>query len=178
MEAPYVNLDFDLLRDVQDGDLIATRSNHGGLPALTRKITKSPFTHTAVVIRLDDRAWVAEMGAGGNHLVPLNRYAHSQLDVLGFPGDRGLVRANTLESLQGRIKYDWMDLLRIAAFNLLHLRLPRTDKGGMVCSAYSAMLWLGAGVRLVLPSLPSPGEVVAAARDAGAALLYRRSDAG
>lgn len=161
---------------VQDGDLIATRSKHGGLPALTRRITRSPYTHTATVLMLDGAPWVAEMGAGGNHLVPLNRYASSQLDLIGFPGDRALVRACTLESLNGRIKYDFLDLIRIAAWNLLHFKLPRTDKGGMVCSAYSAWLWLGAGVRLELPSLPTPADVVREALEIGAPLKFRRDD--
>lgn len=159
---------------VDDGDLIAARSKRGCLPpSLTRRVTHSPYTHTATVLRLDGMPWVAEMNVGGNHLVPFHRYAGAAIDVIGFPGDRALVRACTLESLNGPIRYDLVDLVRIALWNLLHFKLPRTDKGGMICSAYSAQLWLGAGVRLDLPALPTPADVVREALEIGAPLLYR-----
>lgn len=172
-----MNLTFnELVLKLNDGDLIAVRSNRGGLPKLTRFFTGSPYSHTAVVIYLDDMPWAAEMGAGGNSLVPLSRHASMPFDVFAFPGHRGLIRRNTLESLKGHIDYGAFDLLRIAAYNLLHFKLPRTDRGGMVCSAYSAWLWKGAGMRFPgMPSIPSPADLVKAV---GGKPSYRMIDAG
>lgn len=171
-----MNDSFDLLRDVRDGDLIAVRSKSGGLPALTRFVTRSPYTHTAVVIRLDGEAWLAEMSAGGNNLIPLRRRAAQPLDVFGFPGDRAVARRCMLESLVRKIPYDVMDLVRIAAFNLLQFELPRTDRGGMVCSAYSSVLWRLAGVALKTPAIASPADLVAGVIDYGATALYQAVD--
>lgn len=168
-----MNEPFDLLRDVDDGDLVAVRSRNGGLPALTRFFTRSPYTHTAVVIRLDGEAWLAEMSAGGNNLIPLARRAAQALDVFGFPGDRHLVRRCVLESLGRKISYDFMDLIRIAAWNLVQFELPRSDRGGMVCSAYSAALWQLAGVALKTPVIASPADLVAAVIDHGATVLHQ-----
>lgn len=150
------------MTNIQDGDLVAVKSTSGGLAALIRLITGKPYTHTAIALRIDGALWLAEMDAGGNHLVPIEHIAHHAFDVFDFPGDRAIVRRCALDSLKGRIRYDLLDLLRIAFDNLFHLRLPRTDRGGMVCSSYSGWLWRGAGVRIVGPLIISPGALVEA----------------
>lgn len=152
----------DIRDKICDGDLIAVRSKHGGLPALTRYFTNSPHTHTAVAIWLDGGLWVAEMNAGGNVLVPLSRYQDTDFDVFDCPVDRRNVRTLTLELLRERIDYDFPDLLLIAAHNVLRFKLP-TDTGGLVCSAYSAKIYRAAGWEPVgMSAIPSPADVVAA----------------
>lgn len=154
----------DIRDQIRDGDLIAVRSNHRGLPALTRFFTRSPYTHTAVAIWLDGGLWAAEMNAGGNALVPLSRWANTDFDVFAHPPFEYAydVRYAILESLRGKIDYDLADLLRIAAHNVLHCKLP-TDTGGLVCSAYSAKIYSLCGWNpLLLPSIPAPSDLVAA----------------
>lgn len=152
----------DIREQIRDGDLIAIRSKHGGLPALTRYFTRSPYTHTAVAIWLDGGLWVAEMNAGGNVLVPLSRYQDSDFDVFLCPDSPEAVRILTLEFLRDQIDYDFIDLLRIAAYNVLRLKLP-TDTGGLVCSAGSARIYVLAGWKPVgMPSIPAPSDLVAA----------------
>lgn len=152
----------DIRDQIRDGDLIAVRSNHRGLPALTRYFTHSPYTHTAVAIWLGGGLWAAEMNAGGNVLVPLSRYQDSDFDVFSCPAAPEAVRILTLEFLRDRIDYDFIDLLRIAAHNVLRLKLP-TDTGGLVCSAGSARIYRSARWAPVgLPSIPAPSDLVAA----------------
>lgn len=146
---------------IEDGDLVAVKSSHGGLPAVTRWVTRSPYTHTAVALWLDGGLWAAEMNAGGNVLVPLSRYADTDFDVYGCPVDRAKARLWTLELLRGRIDYDLLDLVRVALHHLANFRLP-PDTGGMICSAYTANIYGFAGWRAVLPRIPTPADVVAA----------------
>lgn len=152
----------DIRGQISDGDLIAVRSNHRGLPALTRYFTHSPYTHTAVAIWLGNGLWAAEMNAGGNVLVPVSRWENTDFDVFACPVHRTDVCVAILETLRGKIDYDLADLLRIAAHNVLRCKLP-TDTGGLVCSAYSAKLYTMSGWQpLFLPSIPAPSDLVAA----------------
>jgi hypothetical protein len=102
------------------------------------------------------------MGAGGNVLVPLSRYADTEFDVYACPVDREITRLTTLELLRDKIDYDIADLLRIALHNALRFKLPN-DTGGLICSAYSARIYKFAGwLPCNMPSIPSPSDVVAA----------------
>jgi hypothetical protein len=155
----------DIRDQIRDGDLIAVRSKHSGLPALTRFFTRSPYTHTAVAIWLGGGLWAAEMNAGGNVLVPVSRWENTDFDVFTCPVDRTDVCVAILETLRGKIDYDLVDLLRIAAHNVLRCKLP-TDTGGLVCSAYSAKIYTLCGWRpLFLSSIPAPSDLVAAMPD-------------
>lgn len=145
-----------------DGDLIAVRSKGGGLPALTRFFTNSPYTHTAVAIWLADGLWLAEMGAGGNALVPASRYADVDFDVFHSPVGVVAVREAILESLRFKVDYDIADLVRIALHNLLRFKLPM-DTGGLICSSYNAKIYITAGwFTDDFPSIPSPVDLVRA----------------
>lgn len=149
---------------IADGDLVAVMSRHGALPLLTRLVTGSPYTHTAIALWLDGGLWAAEMGAGGNVLVPLSRYEARPFEVYEPPGlSRLAIRNAVTESLRGKIPYDVADLARIALWRLARLALPAEDRGGLVCSAYSARVWRAAGWRPArLSAIPAPDEVVAA----------------
>ncbi len=150
-----------LVAQLKDGDALLVRSTRSLLGKLTVLVTRSPYTHAAVVVVIDGVPWVAEMKSDGNHLVPLARYFDADCDVFAFPGAADLVRRNTLDSLNGSIAYDFMELLEIAAFNLAHFQLPRTNQGGMVCSSYAKWLWLSSGLQLSGPSVDSPGGFAA-----------------
>lgn len=146
---------------VQDGDLVAVRSARGGLSALTRWVTRSPYTHTAMAIWIADGLWVAEMGLGGNHLVPLSHYKDRRFDVFDCPVERETVRRWTLTVMREPIEYDLLDLLHIAVHHLLGTPLPNAR--GCVCSAFNAATYLWAGwTPAGLPAIPAPSDVVAA----------------
>lgn len=151
----------ELRRQVLDGDLVAVRSNHGGMPRLIRRITGSPYTHTAIAIWLDLGLWVAEMDGAKNVLVPLSQYAHLPFDVYRCPVPRAAVREAVLEQLSGKVGYDWLEILAIGARRLFGLKL-REHGHRKVCNSYSAAAWLSAGWAAELPELASPGDLVAA----------------
>jgi hypothetical protein len=154
----------DARSQIRTGDLIAMRKRHGFLPTLTRWITRSPYTHTAVAIWCADRLLVAEEKGSGAFLTPLSQYADIDFDVFLAPDT---VRVNIepviWETLGAPIGYDFADLFRIAANRLVGWPLPAVDDSQLVCSALSASLWLHAGWRPCnLPSIPAPADVVAA----------------
>lgn len=70
---------------IKTGDLVAFRKRAGIFPMLTRWITRSPYTHTAVAVWVIGgnlpRLLVAEANAAGSSLSPLSGYAHIDFDV-------------------------------------------------------------------------------------------------
>jgi hypothetical protein len=159
--------DIDLHASTGMAVLIKGRAH--GLNALTRLITRSEYTHAGLLIRLGGMLFLAEMGADGNHLVPLERYDDVPFDLYAPPvgaDPEGLELwpLHILESQREQIRYDVADLLRIALYNLLRLKLPRTDRGGLVCSAYVAKVFIAAGWQAPasMPSIPSPAALAAA----------------
>lgn len=147
---------------IQSGDLIAVRSHRGGISSIVKRVTKSPYTHTAVVVRLADRVLLAEMNGGGACLVPASKYADTDFDVFTCPCERGLAVQAAFDLLGLNIDYDFGDLFLIAAHELFDVALPEADDNRWICSALSASIYLRAGVsRLGLPSIPAPRDVVA-----------------
>lgn len=160
----------DVRELVATGDLIAVRSTHGGFPALTRWVTKSPYTHTAVALQIAGRLLIAEMNGGGACLVPLSRYMNCDFDVFACPVDRIEATTSMFDLLGNDIDYDFGDLARIAGHELLGVPLPPRDNGNLVCSALSATIYLHANWQpRGLPSIPAPRDVVVAI---GAAPIY------
>lgn len=152
---------------IQTGDLIAMRSTHGGLVALTRRVTRSPYTHTAVAVWGGfagiERLLIAETLGAGCSLAPLSHYAGTDFDVFDCPVDRAETERSLWELLGVRIGYDIVDLVRIAANRLLKVPLPPKDEDGLICSALSATIYLHAGwAPAGLPSIPAPDDVVRA----------------
>lgn len=146
---------------IATGDLLAIRSHHGGLPAITRRVTRSPYTHTAVALVLGGRLLVAEMNGGGAVLTPASRYGQTDFDVFACPVDRMEVTTAIFDLLGMDIDYDFGDLVRIGAHELFGFALPPVDDDNLVCSALSASIYLHAGMeRGELPSIPSPRAVV------------------
>lgn len=156
---------YDECRDlIFSGDLIAVRRRNGFLPALTRQITGSPYTHTATALWLDDGLYVAEMDGIKGVLVPLSQYAGVDYDIFECPVfDRDRVKACTLGLLRTKIHYDYLDLARIAAWKVMRLPLPRQDRNGLVCSAFSARIYREAGAWFPgLSAIPAPSDLVEA----------------
>lgn len=152
---------------IHTGDLIAFRKRQGVLPTLTRWITDSPYTHTAVAVWVEAggifRLLVAEANGAGSSLSPLSGYAHIDFDVYSSPVDRCRVDTATWRVLGRKVRYGFNDLLRIAANRLLGWPLPQADDGDLICSALSATIYRLAQWRPVgLPSIPAPSDVVAA----------------
>lgn len=159
----------DIRAKIRTGDLIAFRKRRGLLARLTRWVTKSPYTHTALVIwaSWDDerRLLIAEQKASGAFLTPLSQYAGDDFDVFDAPLEVVIDVGDTIWKTLGQpIYYDFGDLLRIAANRQLGWPLPKRDDANLVCSALSATIWLQAGwqPRWPLPSIPAPDDVVSA----------------
>ncbi len=158
------------LRDrVQTGDLIAVRGSVGLFPLLTRAVTRSPYTHTAIAVWITSRGGarrllVVESNAAGASLAPLSNYVHDDFDVFRSPVDRTAVERAVWGLLGTKVHYDVPDLARIAANRLLGVPLPECDDGELICSALSATIYLTAGWLPTppLPSIPAPADVVAA----------------
>lgn len=81
---------------IRSGDLIAVRKRYGLLPTLTRWITRSPYTHTAIALWGElsgvDRLLAAEAKASGAFLTPLSQYAEVDFDVYNGPHGVSLYR--------------------------------------------------------------------------------------
>jgi hypothetical protein len=148
---------------IKTGDLIAVRARQGVFSALTRWITRSPYTHTGVAVWAGGRLLLAQENEGGCALVPLSQFAGIDFDVFACPVQGAAVELSIWDLLGHPIGYDYLDLLAIAANRLFGLPIPAIDGDGMICSALSATLYLDAGWRPVpLPSVPAPCDVVAA----------------
>lgn len=154
--------------NIRDGDLVAVRSMSGGLSALTRFFTQSPYTHTGVAIRLinpqtgNKGLYVAEMDGAKAVLTPLSQYAQKDMDVFECPVERPEACLSLLNLLREKISYDYLDLLRIGLWKALRIGLPKEDRNGLVCSALSALIYYNAGWRADMPSIPAPVDVVQA----------------
>lgn len=144
---------------IRDGDLIAVRGRRGVVPILTRWVTRSAYTHTAVAVWLDGGLWAAEINIGGNHLIPLSQL-RDDFDVFDCPGDRAAVRDVVLGRLRTARRYGVLDLFLIAARRLLGWKLG--DSPDEICSEFSARVYAEAGISLKLPRLPAPDEVAEA----------------
>lgn len=167
---------------IATGDLIAFRQRRGLLHWLIRRVTRSPYTHTAIAVwvgvaqdhcrdplylrgRGCGRLLVAEAKLSGAMLTPLSQYAAIDFDVLPYPGEvRGGVESALWRTIGRPTGYDVLDLVRIAAHRLFGRPLPARDNARRVCSALSAEIWLRAGwkPKTPLPSIPAPDDVVAA----------------
>ena len=153
---------------IRTGDLIAVRKKTGVLPVLTRLVTRSPYTHTAIALWSGvgefRRLLVAEAKASGAFLTPLSQYADTDFDVWEGPREIQLSIERVIwATLGAAMTYDGADLFRIALNRLLGVPLPPADNALKICSALSATLWMQAGWRpRYLPSLPAPDDVVAA----------------
>lgn len=147
---------------IRDGDLIAVRSRHGGMPAAVRLVTRSPYTHTAVAVWVGERLLVAETRGVNACLAPLSQHAGNDFDVFPCPVERRTAVAALWGLLGDEIRYDYGDLLRIAAHELLGVPLPEREDGKLICSALSASIYLLAHWEAALPSIPTPRDVVRA----------------
>lgn len=161
-----MRLNYDQARVViHTGDLLAVRSTHGGFAALTRWVTRSPYTHTAVALRLCGRLLMVETrGIAG--IVPVSQVLGKDFDVIRRPEGLGNedVFFSAMSILGKPISYDLADLLRIAARLRLGYHAPDQDDDSKVCSSLSAEIYRRAGWQPAnLPGIPAPSEVVAAA---------------
>jgi hypothetical protein len=152
---------FEARDKIRTGDLIALRSRRGLFAWVTRLVTQSPYTHTAVALWANERLLVAEAKASGNMLVPLSQYAGTDFDVFPCPVDCAKAEAQAWSYLGLHRGYDIIDLLAIAANRLLGVPLPKRDDEELICSAASASIYRLAGWQpAFLPSIPAPVDVV------------------
>jgi len=158
----------DCRNQIATGDLVAIRKRKGFLPVLTRWVTKSPYTHTALVVWWEDRLLVAESKGSGNFFTPLSQYEDTDFDVFSAPVSvRGTIGAVIWKATGKHVGYGFFDLVRIALNRLFGVPLPKHDDGEKVCSAMSAAMWIDAGwCPLSLPSIPAPDDVVHAVMSA------------
>ncbi|MES2946224.1 MAG: hypothetical protein V4772_25420 [Pseudomonadota bacterium] len=159
-----MRLDYNDARDqIRSGDLLAVRSTHGGFAAITRWVTRSPYTHTAIALRLCGRLMMVETrGLAG--IVPVSQMLDKDFDVVACPVATADVLKSAMDIMGKPVSYDLLDLLRIAARLRLGYHAPDQDDDSRVCSALSAEIYRRAGWQAAnLPGIPAPCEVVAAA---------------
>jgi len=148
---------------IKNGDLVAIRSKHGGLPAAVRWVTKSPYTHTAVALWCEGRLLIAETNGANAAISPLSQRQGQDFDVFSCPVTRADAVDAVWNVLGVSIGYDFGDLFRVAANRLLGVPLPPADDDKLFCSALSATIYKHAGWRPAgLPSIPAPDDVVRA----------------
>lgn len=157
----------DARDQIRTGDLIALRKRGGFLPTLTRWITKSPYTHTALAVWVGEdnpRLLVAESKASGDFLTPLSQYAEVDFDVFTAPQQTLIAIEEVIWLTLGQhVGYDFADLVMIGLHRMVGMPLPKSDNSLKICSALSASMWLQAGWKpWFLPSIPAPDDVVAA----------------
>ncbi|MEJ1353112.1 MAG: hypothetical protein RPU39_00285 [Candidatus Sedimenticola sp. (ex Thyasira tokunagai)] len=147
---------------IKTGDLLALKHKRGWIWALVRIITRSEYTHTATAVWLEEGLYAAEMSWSGNHLIPVSQY-EVDFDVYTPPvGPRPQLAEAIYQRLRTRVPYGFIDLLWIVLYNLLHFKLPR-DRGGLICSALSALIYKDVGwVPRGMPRIPSPAALIRA----------------
>jgi len=140
------------------GDMIAVKRRSGLLPNLTRFLTSSPHTHTGTAMWCGGRLLVTEINGGGNHLTPLSQFTPYGFDVFECPVDRLEYEICAWNSLGENVIYSMRDLVAAAFGAMMHLRLP-TSSHGLICSAYTARDYIGAGWVENLPEIPTPADI-------------------
>lgn len=147
---------------IGDGDLVALKRADTWFWRLVSWVTNSPYTHTAIAVRIGTGAFVVELHWSGPRIVPLLSYRHP-FDVFRCPVSQETVRRAAFEFAAKRIRYDWLDLIRIGLFNLFRLK-PSADDGGLVCSSFNARIYRHAGWQPPpkFPRIPSPAAMVRA----------------
>jgi hypothetical protein len=147
---------------ISDGDLVALKRTDTWFWWLVSRVTRSPYTHTAIAVRVGNGVFVVELHWSGPRIVPLRSYRHP-FDVFSCPVSQETVRRAAFAFAAKRIRYDWLDLFRIGLFNLFRLR-PAADQGGLVCSSFNARIYRYAGWQPPpkFPRIPSPGAMVRA----------------
>lgn len=178
---------------IATGDLIAFRQRGGLLHWLISRVTRSPYTHTAIAVwagpdalahqptvfvrpNAARRLLVAEAKASGVMLTPLSQYASVDFDVYPCPRQaKARVEPMLWRTIGHKTPYDVLDLLRIAAHRLFKRPLPVRDDARRICSALSAEIWQRAGWRAQapMPTIPAPDDIVAA--HGGAPILCVRA---
>ncbi|MNK27654.1 hypothetical protein D3C87_460160 [compost metagenome] len=153
----------DVRDSIKTGDLVAVKKRSGPFAIATRLVTKSPYTHTGIAVRVGGRLLLAQANGGGCGLVPLSQEEIYEFDVFDCPVDRTVVEGIIWDMLGTHIPYGYIDLARIFGLFVLGIPLPKDDGPDMVCSALSAMMYKKAGwAPKGLPSIPWPGAVVEA----------------
>lgn len=161
----------DAREQIRTGDLIAVRATSGLFPNLTRLVTRSPYTHTAVALRggFDgvDRLLIAQENGAGCSIAPLSQFDEVAFDVFDSPVPRSAAEEAIWLLLGEHIGYGFTDIARIAANRLLGMPLPPADDNRLICSALSASIYLHAQWSPQgLPSIPAPCDLVASLRQA------------
>lgn len=159
-----ISYDYDEARKfISDGDVIVLRGSllHSPLSLATRLLLRTPYTHASIALWLEGGLWVSEMWSQGNVLVPLSQYAGENWDVFKCPvEDTAKVKGLILKHMRNEIRYDFGDLMRIAANRLLGVPLPEEDDETMVCSSYVPHVLMEAGWAAEgLPSIAAPDDL-------------------
>lgn len=177
MSEPYlVNLYATARRLIKTGDLIAIRGD-SLIDRVQRAVTGQVHTHVGVALWVGTetvrRLFVVQQSWAGGDFILADTLRGRDWDVYACPVDRAELEQTVWNVWEIECGYGWGDLVRIGAAKLLTRAgfpgagarvLPAGDDGRMVCSSRAALLYRLAGWRpgALLPSLPSPGDVVAA----------------
>ncbi|SDI53007.1 hypothetical protein [Propionivibrio dicarboxylicus] len=158
-------------RSIRTGDLIAFRERHGIIPALTRLVTRSPYTDVGIAIWVAcgsvDRLLVVVPTAQGAAPVPLSNYRGVDFDIYRSPVDRVRAYVYAWKMLCWKVRPALSTLLRIAAIRWLRWPAPKSDGGLPFRYELPALIYRLAGWSpRGLGMAHAPADVVRAVGDA------------
>ena len=154
-----------LRKQMVSADVALWRGSRDPMARLIRRVTKSPYSHAALVFELDKRLFVYESVPTGVRFIPLSaRVAMLSptgcIDIFRVPDvDVSRVRRNAL--VFAGSGYDFGGIGRFAAAKLLN-RPPSGDSKRLFCSEMVARAFeIQADLNFIAPGdLPQFGEFV------------------
>lgn len=144
--------------NIQIGDIIACYSNRGIISRLIGLITRSKYSHTAIVYDIYDDCntiVVGEIDWKYQYKICEMEYSYNEFDVYRC---KEPIRTHKLQHqilVHSGERYDFADIFRIL------FKLPRryTPKR-VICSEVIDMIYRDSGVSLEVTNCPTPEELI------------------
>ncbi len=94
---------------IEIGDIVSIRTAHGLFGYATKFFT-GVYTHSGLIVKLNDKFWVVELNGGKNHAIPYSQLVDTEFDIFHLPSelDREEVAAAALESLETKVSYGYI----------------------------------------------------------------------
>jgi hypothetical protein len=128
---------------IETGDLIAVRTAHGIMGRLTQFVTRSPYTHVGIVIRLGSDLFMAELNGGRNHLVPLSQL--TDYDVYACPTGLRDIDGAIRQWLRLPVDYGFLAFAAIGLLDWFRIKAFVHWRQILVCSGYCVAIYETAG---------------------------------
>lgn len=154
-------MNYDTARlQIQTGDLIGSRDQHGLVGRATTFFTRAPYTHTGVAVWLGGRLFMADLNSGRNHLTALS--CLEKFDVFEPPTglDRSYIEQAIFDWLAVPISYGFAAFILIGLKDLMGIKKFIHWRKIIVCSGGSIQIFEMAAALMDLALLPAPSAWV------------------